>query len=388
VHCEDLQVAPAPAVRFGARLGGSRAGLYVRTGRNDSQSIEIGVFNDHGGDIDEAARRRVERTYFREEFRRAFGQQMGLLRYPPRVLEQYMSAMADCVDVDVVRARRFKVVIDAGAGTCSMLLPQYIADLNLDAMVVNDALDEGRVAPSAEQRQADDDRLAQVVRNSGAALGARLDSVGERLSLVGRDGQPVPHDQALLLFVDLLARAGSGGKLALPVSTSRRAEELAAAGGCEVVWTKLAASSLMAAARQPGVVFAGSDGGEYVFPDLHPAYDALLALGKLLEMLAQEGVDLSAALGRLPPTQVLRRRIATPWDAKGTVMRQVVDSAKGLRTDATDGVKVFHDGGWVLVLPDTVEPATHIWAEADDHDQARRLADQYERLVRGSSGED
>jgi mannose-1-phosphate guanylyltransferase/phosphomannomutase len=388
VHCEDLQVAPAPAVRFGARLGGSRAGLYVRTGRNDTQSIEIAVFNDHGGDIDEAARRRVERTYFREEFRRAFGLQMGKLRYPPRVLEQYMSALVDCVDVDVVRRRRFKVVIDAGAGTCSLLLPQYIAELGLDAMVVNDALDEGRAAPTAEQRQADDERLAQVVRTSGAALGARLDPVGERLSLVGMDGQPVPHDQALLLMVDLLARSGSRGRLALPVSTTRRAADLAAAGGAEVVWTKLAASSLMAAARQPGVVFAGSDGGEYVFPALHPAYDALLALGKLLELLAQQDVDLTAALGRLPPAQVLRRRIATPWDAKGTVMRQVVDSAKGLRTDATDGVKVFHDGGWVLVLPDTVEPATHIWAEADDNDQANRLADQYERLVRGLAGDD
>jgi mannose-1-phosphate guanylyltransferase/phosphomannomutase len=283
----------------------------------------------------------------------------------------------------VVRRRRFKLVIDAGAGTCSLLLPQFLAALELDPMVVNAHLDEGKVAPTAEQRQADDERLAQVVRTSGAALGIQLDSVGERLHLVGPDGQLIPPDQALLLFVDLIARSGSRGRLALPVSTTSRAADLAAAGGCEVVWTKLAASSLMAAAQRPGVVFAGSDAGEYVFPALHPAYDGLLAFGKLLELLAQQDVDLPEALRRLPPANVLRRRVVTPWEAKGSVMRQVVDRAKGLPTDSTDGVKIFHDEGWVLVLPDTVEPVTHIWAEARDRDAAERLAAGYERLVRG-----
>ena len=31
-----------------------------------------------------------------------------------------------------------------------------------------------------------------------------------------------------------------------------------------------------------------------------------------------------------------------------------------------DGVKVLHDDGWALALPDPEEPVTHVWAEGAD----------------------
>jgi phosphomannomutase len=37
---------------------------------------------------------------------------------------------------------------------------------------------------------------------------------------------------------------------------------------------------------------------------------------------------------------------------------------------------------WVLVIPDTVEPITHLWAEAGDEAAAVALADEYEALIR------
>jgi mannose-1-phosphate guanylyltransferase / phosphomannomutase len=77
------------------------------------------------------------------------------------------------------------------------------------------------------------------------------------------------------------------------------------------------------------------------------------------------------------------------------VMRQVVEAAKGRRVDDTDGVKVFHPPApedaragdpngddWALVIPDTVEPVTHLWAEAGSEACATALADEYEALIR------
>src|SRR4029453_17288974 len=98
-------------------------------------------------------------------------------------------------------------------------------------------------------------------------------------------------------------------------------------------------SAIMAAAQDDGVVFAGAEGGGDVFPSLHPAYDGLMSFGRLLELLALQKVSLPEAVARLPATSVVRRRIATPWERKGAVMRQVVEAAKGKPTDATDGVK-------------------------------------------------
>jgi mannose-1-phosphate guanylyltransferase/phosphomannomutase len=148
----------------------------------------------------------------------------------------------------------------------------------------------------------------------------------------------------------------------------------------------------MRAAQREGVVFAGAGRGGYVFPVLHPAYDGLLSFGKLLELLAAHETGLAAALAALPHPCMVRRRVPTPWERKGAVMRQVVEAAKGRRVDDTDGVKVFHtpphgDAGphgddWALVIPDTVEPVTHLWTEAGSEACATELADEYEALIR------
>jgi mannose-1-phosphate guanylyltransferase / phosphomannomutase len=393
VTCEDLELAPAPSVRFSAARVGASGGMYVRTSARDSQSIELTVFGDDGSDLDEPARRRIERTYYREEFRRAFGQEMGELRYPPRAIEHYAVALLHCLDVAAVRHRRFKVVIDAGGGTATLVLPHLLSRLGLDTLIVNGQLDEAMVAPTEAERQRDLDRLAKLVTASGADLGVRFDAVGERLTLVDESGAILGLDRALLLYVDLVVRSEPGGAIALPVSTTRLAAVLAARHGCQVHGTKLATSAIMRAAQRDGVVFAGAEGGGYVFPVLHPAYDGLLSFGKLLEMLAAHGAGLGEVVAALPAPSLLRRRVPTPWERKGAVMRQLLEAAKGRRVDDTDGVKVFHQAAppsgdgpfgddWALVIPDTVEPATHLWAEAGDAEGAKVLADEYEALIR------
>ena len=382
VTCEDLELAAAPVVRFTARLGEASGGMYVRTCPDDAQAIDIQVFAADGEDLDEGAQRKLERTYNREEFRRAFGREMGELRYRPRALEQYTVALLDCVDADLIRQRGFKAVVDAGAGPCSLVLPHVLPRLGLDALVVNGQVDEARVAPTPEERAADVERVARLVTASGADLGACFDAVGERLVLVDSHGRPVLPERALLLFVDLVASTVPEGTLVLPVSTTRAASALARRHGKQVVGAKLSPSALMGAAQAEGVVFAGTDRGGYVFPELHPAYDAIAAFCKLLELLARRDVALADAVEALPHGEVVRRDVPTPWEQKGAVMRKVVEYAQDRPTDDTDGIKVFHGEDWVLVIPDPVEPVTHLWAEAGTRAAADALAGEYERLVR------
>jgi mannose-1-phosphate guanylyltransferase/phosphomannomutase len=319
---------------------------------------------------------------------------MGELRYPPRAVEHYAVALVHSLDDAAVRHRRFKVVIDAGGGTASLVLPHLLSRLNLDTLIVNGHLDENRVAPTDAERHADLDRLAKLVTASGADLGVLFDSVGERIVLVDERGAILGLDRALLLFVDLIVRSEGSGAIVLPVSTTRLAAALAARHGRQVHGSKLSTSAIMRAAQQEGVVFAGAEGGGYVFPVLHPAYDGLLSFGKLLELLAAHDTSLGDAVAALPEPSVVQRQVPTPWERKGAVMRQVVEAAKGRRVDDTDGVKVFHppataedgEGGlcddWALVIPDTVEPVTHLWAEAGATADALALADEYEALIR------
>jgi mannose-1-phosphate guanylyltransferase/phosphomannomutase len=72
----------------------------------------------------------------------------------------------------------------------------------------------------------------------------------------------------------------------------------------------------------------------------------------------------------------------TPWEQKGLVMRTLVERIKDRELVLVDGVKVLHDGGWALVLPDVEEPVTHVWAEGASDAEARGLAQEYARRIR------
>jgi mannose-1-phosphate guanylyltransferase/phosphomannomutase len=241
-----------------------------------------------------------------------------------------------------------------------------------------------------------------------------FDAVGERIVLVDERGAILGLDRALLLYVDLIVRTEGGGDIALPVSTTRLAADLVIRHGRQVHGCKLSTSAIMRAAQREGVVFAGAEGGGYVFPVLHPAYDGLLSFGKLLELLAVHDTTLGAAVDALPEPSVVRRRVPTPWSARarscaswwrrpragGSTTPTGSRSStrrpgRGGSPGGIRGVPPVRRGGpgggsaagpwgddWVLVIPDTVEPATHLWAEAGDEAAAAALADEYEALIR------
>ena len=55
----------------------------------------------------------------------------------------------------------------------------------------------------------------------------------------------------------------------------------------------------------------------------------------------------------------------------------VLNAVKEAGSDHT--VKIVHEDGWALILPDPDEPVTHVWAEGPSDVEARHLAQEYAR---------
>ena len=142
------------------------------------------------------------------------------------------------------------------------------------------------------------------------------------------------------------------------------------------------AAALMEAADDPAVGFAGNTEGGIILPGFLPAFDAAAGLLKMMDLLAVRGGALSEVVAGAPASHVVHDQVVTPWEQKGTVMRSLVEQTQGRDVELIDGVKVFHDAGWVLVLPDPEEPLTHVWAEGDSTAEAKNLAQEYARRIR------
>jgi len=381
VNVEDIELATVPLTRFQVRNSRSQGGMTVRLAPGDPDTVEIRFFDEDGRDIDPGMQRKVERLLYREDYRRAFGGDIGDIVFPPRSLEFYSAALERIVDIDQVRAQSFKLVLDYSFGASSIVMPSLLTKLGAEVLAVNPFASTSSATSTAEVRDAQVARLAELVRVSGSDLGFVIDPEGELAVVVDDRGHVLAPEELLLSVVALIKEACPGAGVAVPVNVTNAVERIVDGSG-EVVRTRLWGASLMETATARSVMFAGTPDGGCIWPEFLPAYDAAVTLMKLLDLLAAVDRPLSAVVDALPEIHVAHETIVTPWERKGTVMREIVERAGSRELELIDGVKVIDGARWALVLPDPDEALTHVWAEAGSDVDARRLAQEYVQRIR------
>jgi mannose-1-phosphate guanylyltransferase / phosphomannomutase len=383
INVVDLEAQPLPVVRFETARDQYSGGVAIRTTPGDPQSVDIIFLNERGAELSQADQRKLERVFSRQEFRRAFPGEIAELSYPPRTVESYTHELLRCVDMSGVREANLKVVADCAGGTTSVVLPSLLGNIGLgEVLTLNNRLDEISPTETVAQQRAGLQRLAEMVSSSRAAFGVRFDPVGERIQLVDEKGELVSEDRALLCVLDLVAAERKSGRVALPVTTTRVAEQVCRFHGVQVTWTPTSMDALTLAAASEDVIFAADGRGGFVVPECARTVDGIAAFVRLLGLVARTRLTISQIDARIPVAHMLKRSIPTPWAAKGSVMRTVVEAAGDNEIDTTDGVRVVvPDRGWVLALPDPADAVTHLWAEGNDADNAQLLMDEWAEVV-------
>ena len=234
INVMDLEALPLPVARFETARRKYSGGIALRTTPGDTQSIDIIFLDERGAELSQRAQRKLERVFSRQEFRRAFPGEIAELSYPPRVVELYTHELLRCADLDGVNGAGLKVVADCAGGTVSLVLPTLLGRIGVDVHTLNNRLDEVTPTQTVAQNRAGMQRLAEVVSSSRAAFGVRFDPVGERIHLVDEKGALVSDERALLVVLDLVAAERRGGRVALPVTTTRVAEQVCRFHGVQV----------------------------------------------------------------------------------------------------------------------------------------------------------
>lgn len=382
VHVLDLRTMPIPVARYFTRTSGAAGGVHVRLSPYDQRVVDIRFMDSQGLNLSKSAERNIERVFFREDFRRVYLDEIGTIEYAPLVVERYREGFLKVVDVERIRARQFRVVVDYAHAPNSLVLPDILNALGVRQVPLNARIDESKMSVPEEELGQALQQLAVITGALGMDLGVRLDVGGEKVFWVDDKGVLVDPKVVALAMVWLALRAKGGGVVAVPVTAPNAFEQVAAAHGGRILRTKADLHALMQAAAQEGVMLATDANGHYIFPDFQPAADGMMAIARLLEYLAVQGETLSTVAAHLPAFHMAVRTVPCPWEAKGKVMRQLNEQFKDYRSDSLDGVKVFlQEDEWVLVLPDPDNPRFYLYAEAPTEKLAQDLAEKYSRVV-------
>lgn len=388
INVRDLRVASPAVSRFTTQKTRCVGGVHISASPNGSQSLHIDFFDKNGLDLAPWDQKKIERLYFRGEFRRAFFDEVGEIIYPPRPLEYYAAAVHDAVRGISDDGRWLKVVCDMACGAASLTLPILAHDWHVNLVALNPVLDtesnSGCGLPDAESLAL----LSGSAELFGADFSVAFDRDAERVHLLTRGRILLDGDTTLHALVDLWgrSRAGAGGAIAVPLTASRVVEEVAGRHGLAVIRPGTTGRSLAQAVIDGRVGFAGDWDGRFIFGDEIPAFDGVLTVGMVARLLAAADVSLDDVVRELPQFAKAQVAVFCPAGRKGAVMRAVTEASERFEADLTEGVRVEYPDGWALVLPDSTEPLVSVWAEGSDRAEAEARAGYWKAIVEETVG--
>ncbi|MEJ7840930.1 MAG: sugar phosphate nucleotidyltransferase [Rubrobacter sp.] len=377
INIRDLRAAHAGVVRHDVLSGRSSAGVHVRAGA-DPDDVEILFFSSDATPMTEDDQRSVEKAFVREEYRRAYGEGIGELIYPGRVVEQFVERLEHVVDKE--KTAGATIVVDFYGGVAGLVASRVFSRLGIGAVVM-EGFSNANVVGSGPSTDLDESigRVARIVPTVGAVFGAVVGPEAEQVRFVDDEGQLVPSDVLLACLI----RTTRPRKSVFPINLSSGYRRLAEEGGGTVEISRTGIGNVAIRASDVRADLASLADGRYIFPSFLPAPDCFMTLARALEAFREE--PLSAVRRNFDDSfgNVVRERLECPWTAKGRVMRGLAERFGG-DPDAilSEGVRLSVNGGWVLMLPDPDNPVFYVYAEPGDAADPHALAGEYVELVR------
>lgn len=313
----------------------------------------------------------------------------GLLRqFSPDAA--YLNHVAHLVDLDALRSRDMRVVVDAMYGSAAGWLPNILEGGRLDVTEIHSEWNPrfpGLARPEPIPPQTDE--VAAVVRDTAAAVGIVTDGDGDRLGVVDEHGDFVDQLRTIgLLAYYFIEHTGSRKPLVKTLTTSSMLERLGHQYDVHVAEVGVGMKFVAPAMRDLDAVMGGEESGGYVFQPHMPERDGVVAGLYFLDLMAREGKTpaelvalLFEKLGR--EYHYARHDLEFPAEARAEIetrvkawLPDVIDGSTVLRRNEMDGFKYYlDDESWLLIRFSGTEPLLRIYTETTSAERVTTLLD-------------
>jgi len=373
VGVHDARVTPIPVARHQIRAEGDVGGIHVRRAPSDPEILEIRLFGGDGKELNASERDEIDRLFFRMDFRRASIEKSGSIISPDYGFESYEKAFLKKLDHNVISRSRMRVIVDYSFGTTLKVLPALLGRTRADVVSLNSHMDEEKVIRTTKQFDRAVRQISGYVQGLEANIGTIMSTSGETLTLIDERGRWIDGGKMLQVLALLAFKTNPGCTIAVPANASGNLEKLADEYDARVLRTPINTSAILNAASSGSAFMAGNVEGGIAFLDFHPSFDAMFCLVKTMEMMALSGTHLSDLLDSLPEAYLQHSIVPCSWEAKGQVMRSLIEEL-GEETKGIEGVRLEDEDGWVLIYPSSNHACFHIYVES------RELAHVNDRL--------
>ena len=378
VNVIDVGIVPTPSIQYYVR-DYADAGIVITASHNPREYNGIKLIAGDGTEFPRDGELEIEKIYLSGKYSIASWEKTGSFRTDFGVNDYYIKNVINSVDAENIRSSTFKVVVDTGCGAGSLTLPFLLRELGCHVLTLGAQPDGTFPWRNPEPLPGALTELSELVKMTGADLGAAHDGDADRIVFMDENGEFI-NEEVLLAMVAKYMLEGEKGPIVTPVSSSQRMADVAKDAGAELYWTAVGSINVARKMMEVNAVFGGEGNGGLIFPKHQYCRDGAMACAKILEILAN-GHKLSELTKSVPEYFNAKTKIPSV-DTQVTMERVKFEaSGLGLKIDTVDGVKIWYEDGWVLIRPSGTEPIFRIFAEAKQQERAEELMQEGMNMI-------
>ena len=371
----DIGICPTPTVLYNVTKLGAVGGIQISASHNPNEWNALKLLNSKGEfmtpEENKLMLEKLETANLNFNRWNSLGK---LTQYGEGVLNHSMEVLK-LVDVELIKSKKFKVVLDCVNGAGSYIMPSFLKDLGCDVIELN--CEKSGIFPRLPEPIPENLSETMIaVKQHGADLAIVVDPDVDRLVLITDKGEPFIEENTISLAVQHIL-AKKKGSVVVNLSTTRAVEDIAKSFGCEVFRSAVGEANVVKLMKEKNAVIGGEGSGGVIYPELHYGRDALVGTVLTLEHLAQQNKSLSQIKNELPQYSIAKKKI----ELNNTNPDEVIENVKKRYADQNpntiDGLRIDFEDHWVHFRKSNTEPIIRCITEAETEEKANLYIEKY-----------
>lgn len=374
----NVGLCTTPGVEMAVITNKADGGIIITASHNPKQWNALKLLNERGEFLNDKEGKRVLALAEDEAFVfpeiDSIGKVLSREDFNSTHIQQVLAL--PMVDVEAVKARRFKVVVDAVNSIGGVVIPALLEQLGCEVVKLN-CEPTGEFAHNPEPLPEHLTEISEVIRREKADLGVVVDPDVDRLALVNEDGSMFGEEYTLVAVADYILSQGVGNTVS-NLSSSRALRDVTVAHGGEYNASAVGEVNVVAKMKETGAVIGGEGNGGVIYPALHYGRDALVGVALFLTHLVKKGCTMTELRKQYPAYFASKNKIQlTPAIDVDKVLAEMKARYANENVNDIDGVKIDFAENWVHLRKSNTEPIIRIYTEAKSAVEADELAQRF-----------
>lgn len=377
IHVIDLGLSTTPTVEIAVPMEHADGGIILTASHNPKQWNALKLLNNKGEFLDGAAGEKILEIAESEAMTFAEVDDLGKITVNDAYIDLHIEEVLDLelVDVEAIKAAKFKVVVDGVNSTGGIAIPRLLDRLGVIPVELY-CEPNGEFPHNPEPLKEHLGDICALVVKEKADFGIVVDPDVDRLAFIDETGEMFGEEYTLVACADYVLSEHKGNTVS-NFSSSRALRDITRKHGGRYFASAVGEVNVVQKMKDEKAVIGGEGNGGIIYPASHYGRDSLVGTALFLTHLAKGSMTVSELKASYPPYFMSKQKIQlTPDLDVDALLAAMASKYKNEDISTIDGVKIDFKNHWVHLRKSNTEPIIRIYTEAGTQEQADQVANE------------